>query len=63
MARKFAPEEIEKREFTEEEINDAKTKGLLLFLFGAAPSFYAQNELVWKKESKDDKKSKNKSRS
>ena len=50
LARKFAPEEIEKKEYTEQDIADAKTKGLLLLLFGAAPSFYAQNELVWKKE-------------
>ena len=38
---------------TEEEKAAARQTGLLILLLSAAPSVWAQNELVWKKEKKD----------
>ena len=40
----------EQKEYSEDEKNAAKTAGLAVFAFGALPSFWAQYELVWKKE-------------
>ena len=53
--------ETQQKVYTEEEKADARNKGLLVLFFGAAPSFWAQNELVWNKEKLDDARAKTKS--
>ena len=46
--------EVEQREYTEEERDAARQKGLAVFLFGALPSVWAQDQLIWSKERKPD---------
>ena len=48
----------ETRQFTEDEMNAARTKGLAVLAFGVLPSFWAQNELVWNKKEKETNKKK-----
>ena len=44
--------EVEQRDYTEEERNAARQKGLAVFLFGALPSVWAQDQLIWSKQRK-----------
>lgn len=44
---------LQEKVLTDEEIaarDDARRIGAIIFFLGAAPSFYAQYELVWKKQ-------------
>lgn len=53
LAKFVSPESTEKKALTEDEEqarDAARRTGLLVFLFGALPSVWAQDTLVWQKE-------------
>ena len=54
------PKDVQQVEYTEEEKAAARNTGLLVLFFGAAPSFWAQNELVWNKDKLADARAKTK---